>query len=182
MKKNKTFINELIEEGNKFSFENNKKYNSNQHYSKATPEFLAWVSKVEDYISSNFDESSGPYKMLNSVQKIKFSGYYQSEFETEFNKLKGAINSCLSLNPNKKHQENQILSLIKNPLFWTVIVILMSASYKLGHDNGLAKFDIEKIEMNRLNNIYADSISKFKKEIKNLNKEFKTIKINHLTK
>jgi hypothetical protein len=127
MKKNKTFIKELIEEGNKFSFENNKKYSANQHYSKATPEFLAWVSKVEDYISSNFDESSGPYKMLNSVQKIKFSGYYQSEFETEFNKLKGAINSFLSLNPNKKQQENQILSLIKNPLFWTAIVILMSA-------------------------------------------------------
>jgi hypothetical protein len=65
--------------------------------------------------------------MLNSVKKIKFSGYYQSEFETEFNKLKGAINSFLSLNPNKKQQENQILSLIKNPLFWTAIVILMSA-------------------------------------------------------
>ena len=158
MKKNSLKVDELINEGNHFNFENNKKFTHNQFFSKASPDFLAWVSKVEDYIMTNFDENSGPFKMMNSVNKAKFSGYYQSEFETEFDKLKGAINSCKYLKSNKKVEDNFILSLIKNPLFWTVLVIVIGGAYKLGYDNGIAKFDNEKIELNKENTVYKDTI------------------------
>ena len=94
------------------------------------------------------------------IQK-KFSGYYQSEFETEFTKLKGAIKSCENLKPNKRVQENNhIISLIKNPIFWTVIVVLIGASYKLGFDNGNSRFDNEKNELNKENIKLNDSIQK----------------------
>lgn len=163
-----TNIDELINEGNQFNFENNKKFFYDQFYSEATPEFLSWVSKVEDYIVSNYNESSGPYNMLSSVKKSKFSGYYQSEFETEFNKLKGAINSCKSLKPNKKSQrsDNLIISLITNPIFWTVLVVVAGTAYKLGNDNGVTKFDSEKILLEKENTLYKDSMNSLKKEAK----------------
>lgn len=163
-----TNIDELIKEGNQFNFGNNKKFSYDQFYSEATPEFLSWVSKVEDYIVKNYNEGSGPYNMLSSVKKSKFSGYYQSEFETEFNKLKGAINSCKSLKPNKKSQksENLIISLITNSIFWSVLVVVSGTAYKLGYDNGNTKFDSEKIQLEKENTLYQDSINFLEKEVK----------------
>lgn len=162
MKKDLPKLEELIEEGNQFNFGNNRRLAHSEFYSEATSDFLSWLSKVEDYIYNNFDESSGPYKLLNSVNKSHFNGYYQSEFESELNKIKGAINSCKSLRPNKKSKENYIFSLIKNPFFWTVLVVAISASYKLGYDNGKAKFDNEKIEMKAENTLLRDSVNFYK--------------------
>lgn len=167
MTKQNKIIAELIKESDLYSFNNNKKYSTDQYYSYATPDFLAWVSKVENFIRTNYDENSGPHRMLDSVNQKKFSGYYQSEFETEFTKLKGAIKSCENLKANKKINENNyILSLIKNPFFWTVIVVLIGASYKLGFDNGNSRFDNEKNELNKQNLELKDSIQKLNNVIK----------------
>lgn len=48
-KKNRTKeLDTLIEEGNKYSFDNNSQQDSpGYYYSSASTEFLAWLSKVE---------------------------------------------------------------------------------------------------------------------------------------
>lgn len=166
---NQIKLNELIDEGTRFNFENNSEISHRESFSHASPEFLAWISKVENYIYSNFEENSGPCRMLNSVKKNKFNGFAQSDFEIEFNKLKGAIKSCISLTPNKKSPENIILSLIKNPIFWSVLVVVIGAAYKLGCDIGLAKFDNEKIEIKKQNTLYRDSLRILNNDIKRLN-------------
>ena len=171
MKKNNPNVSELINEGNTFSNANNRKISHNQYFSDATPEFLSWVSKVENYIYTNFDENSGPYRLLQSVDKSKFSGYYLSEFDRELSKLKGAIKSCETLKPNKSNKENQIISLIKNPFFWGTLVVLIDGSYKLGFDNGNSKFDIEKNDLKDKNENLNDSMKILKNEIEVLKKK-----------
>lgn len=69
MSKAATDLDELINEGDLYNFENNKYYSYDHYYSRATPDFLSWVSKVEDYIITNYDQNSGPHKMLDSVKK-----------------------------------------------------------------------------------------------------------------
>lgn len=164
MKNKNLYITELIKEGDNYSSENNKKIAHGQYLSDASTEFLSWISKVEDYIYTNFDENSGPYKMLQSANKSKFSGDYLSEFDRELAKFKGAIKSCETLKPNKSKSENLIISLIKNPFFWTVLVITIGGAYKLGFDNGNSKFDTEKQEFKDRNKILNDSINLLKTE------------------
>jgi len=167
MAKKEIDLNELIEEGNKYNFDNNKKLSYDEYFSQATPEFLSWVSKVEDYIVTNYDENSGPHKMLNDVSKRYFSGFHQSQFETEFNKLKGAISSCKTVLPNKKAHDHPIIALIKMPLFWTVMVIAIGTTFKLAFDLGNAKFDKEKIELNDQNKANKDSLNLLHIELEN---------------
>ncbi|KFE98010.1 hypothetical protein IX39_16530 [Chryseobacterium formosense] len=170
--KNKNInVQELINEGNNYSSENNCKIKYGEYFSDATPEFLAWISKVENFIYTNFDENSGPYKMLQTADKSKFSGYYLSEFDRELQKYKGAIKSCEHLKPNKSKSENVIISLIKNPVFWTTLVVVIGGSYKLGFDNGNSKFDKEKQEFIDINKKLIDSVKLLKIENSKLNKE-----------
>jgi hypothetical protein len=100
MKTNKTsniVVNDLITEGGKYSFANN----SRSGFSDASQDFLTWFSKVENLIRTNYGTDSGPYKMIETVNKVKFNGYYQSDFDSELAKLKGALNSCKDIKPNK---------------------------------------------------------------------------------
>lgn len=167
MGRKNNILNNIIDEGDRLSFDNNKKISTNVggFYSEATDDLMSWISKVEDYIRSNYSENSGPYKMLESVSKEKFNGYFKSEFDIELTKLKGAIKSCSSVTPNKKKDDNFVFALIKNPLFWTVMVVVIGASYKLGYDNGTSKFDNEKIEFKKLIDLQSGEISNLKKEV-----------------
>jgi hypothetical protein len=168
MSRKKNVLGCIIAEGDKFNFNNNKTYSKfdARWYSKATNDLMAWISKVEDYIRSNYDENSGPYKMLESVRKESFTGYYQDNFDCEITKLKGAIKSCSSVTPNKKKEDNIIIALIKNPLFWTIIGVVIAASYTLGYDNGTSKFDNEKIEFKKQIDLQSIDISNLKREVK----------------
>lgn len=158
-------IDDLITEGAKYTFQNNS---SQSGFSKASSELLTWVSRVEDYIRTNYDENSGPYKLIETVRKEKLSGYYQSEFESELAKLKGAINSCKTVPKNKviKKDDHAIIALIKNPFFWPALVVFIGASYKFGYDNGNSKFDKEKIELAKENELFKSNNEKLEKTIK----------------
>lgn len=160
-------LDDLIEEGNKYTAQNNSYNNSGIIFSRATPEFLSWVSKVDDYIRSNYDENSGPYKLIETLKREKLSGHYLSELETELAKLKGAIASCKNVKPNKKiaKEDNLIISLIKNYIFWTVLVVVCGGAYKLGHDNGVSKFDKNMIELNKENELFKTENAKLEKNI-----------------
>lgn len=166
MPKPNKIVEDLINEGNSYSFENNKKYSHGECYSQATPEFMSWVSKVDDYISCNYNEKSGPVKLLNSLDRRKFTGYYKNEFETESTKVKAAIDSCRHLMPNIIKSDNYILALTKNPAFWTVLVVVIGGAYKFGYDNGVSKFDKEKIELNSENIIQREKINLLEKKLR----------------
>ncbi len=166
MRKNNNYLNDLIKEGQNFNFNNNRKIFSydGTSYSDASNDLMSWISKVEDYIRSNYDDNSGPVKMIESVKKEKFNGYHQSEFETELKKLQGAIMSCERILPNKKKDDNYILSLIKNPVFWTILVVVIGDTYKLGHDIGESKFGNEKIEQKKAVESQEKEITRLKGE------------------
>lgn len=162
-----TQLHDLIEEGNKYTFQNNSSNIGSSVYSKATPEFLSWVSKIEDYIRSNYNENSGPYKLIETLRREKLSENYQSEFEAELAKLKGAIGSCKHVEPNKtKNKEDHIIiSLLKNYIFWTVLVVVSGGAYKLGYDNGVSKFDKTMIEQNKEIELLKDASLNFENTI-----------------
>ena len=126
-------LESLIEQGKKLNFANNSYQSGHYVYSRATDEFLAWVAGIEHYVMQNYEENSGPVKLFKTIDKNKFSGYRQIYFEKELNILRGVLLSCKTIPPSKqiKKDDNSILTLIKSPVFWTVIVVLMGGSFTM---------------------------------------------------
>lgn len=150
----------LIEQGKKFNFANNSESNGTRTYSQATDEFLAWVAVIEHFIAFNYDENSGPFKLFKTLDKSKFSGNYQSQFEKQLQILRGVLISCKEIPPSKgkKQEDNPILSLIKNPVFWTAIVILIGGAFTLGIYMGNVKFDSNLIQLSQDKKDLQDSL------------------------
>lgn len=156
IKKKRKNIEKLIQEGNTFSFENNsKKFSSGGVFSFASADFLAWLSKVESLIYKYYDKNSGPVKMIESVNKRHFNGFYAKDFEAEVVKIQGAIMSCKDLNPSFK---NFVTNKIILSVLGTVFLTLIGGAYKFGRDSGYIKFEKEKIELYEQNKVYGDSI------------------------
>lgn len=180
-KKLKDKLNNLIEESKNISFANNSYSSQNEIFSRPSNELLSWVSKVEDFILSNYDEKSGPYKLFETFDRNKLTGYYQSDFDQNITKLIAVLKSCEQIEPNKKNtskNENIIISLITNYLFWTVLVVAVGASYKLGYDNGNVKFEKDKIEINEENYKLKKELKEKEKIIIKKNAEIETLKNN----
>lgn len=180
-KQKKETVKRLIEEGQTFTFENNRKRSSydGTYYSEATDDLMSWIAKVENFISSNFNKNSGPSKMMESVDKKKFSGYYESEFKTELTKVKGAIKSCIELQSNSETQFDGIISLLKNVYFWTALVIISGGAYKLGYDNGNSKVYESTFELK--NQIEQEKSEKklLKKEVQNWKQKYLELENNN---
>ncbi|MFY0602197.1 MAG: hypothetical protein JXR03_21150 [Cyclobacteriaceae bacterium] len=143
-------IDKLITQGKTFNFRNNSETKSHGTYSKASDELLGWAASVEDFIISNYGEQSGPYKLYSSFNREHLTGYYEDHFQKELNILIGSLKACKTASPIQKpilKEDNQILSLIKNPIFWTVFVVITGASFALGLRFGNSKFDKEKSEL-----------------------------------
>ncbi|MCP1996173.1 hypothetical protein [Flavobacterium sp. HSC-61S13] len=146
MKKSKRkVLDSLIKEGDKLNFDNNRRPGTdlNGHliyYSDASIELNSWVSKVEHFIRLNYNNDSGPLKAFKLVDQTKFSGNYRESFNKELAKLKGAINSCQEIEPNKEGVKNDIINLISSKLFWFVILSISTTvgtiAYKMGESNG----------------------------------------------
>lgn len=140
----------LISEGQKFNFKNNCHIAQYGTYSRATDELLAWISSVEDFLLVYYGEDSSPYKLFITLDRTKLSGNSQSSFEKQLTKVRGALKACEKIKPKpvkKRFEENQILSLLKNPYFYIVLVVLIGGSFTLGLKIGESKFDKEKIDL-----------------------------------
>ncbi|MFP9116927.1 hypothetical protein ACLI08_03965 [Flavobacterium sp. RNTU_13] len=155
-------LQDLINESSQINFSNNCERSIHGIYSKASPSLLAWVARVENYVVTNYNSESGPYKLFQTFHKNKLNGYEEDDFNKHITILIGTLESCLKISPNKTQSkdDNVIMMLIKNYLFWTVLVVAVGASYKLGFDNGNTKFDREKIELNARNEILKLDIEK----------------------
>jgi hypothetical protein len=150
----------LIEQGKQFNFANNSYNSGHGVYSRASDEFLAWVAGIEHFVAQNYDEEGGPVKLFKTIDKTQFSGSYQSSFEKQLNILRGVLLSCKSIPPSrkKKKEDNPILILIKSPIFWTVIVVLMGGAFTLGLYFGNTKFDKDLIDLTQTKKDLQDTI------------------------
>ncbi len=153
-------LRNLIDLGKKFSFANNSIHESHGVYSRASVEFLAWVAEIEHYVINNYDEDSGPAILFKTLDKSQFSGYYQSSFESQLQILKGVLIACNNIQPLKrnKQEDNQILSLIKSPLFWSILTILIGASFTLGVYFGNTRFDSNMILLTEEKKALLDTV------------------------
>lgn len=153
-------LESLIEQAEQFNFANNSYHSGNQVYSRASGEFLAWVAGIEHYITQNYVDDSGPVKLFKTIDKTQFSGYYQTSFEKQLSILRGVILSCKAIPPSKqkKKEDNSILTLIKSPTFWTVIVVLIGGAFTLGFYFGNTKFDKDLIDLTQNKKDLQDTI------------------------
>ena len=163
-------LDDLIEKGKRFSFNNNSKLTGSEYYSKASDEFLAWIAGIEDFLIQNYDEEAGPFRLFKTLERDKLTGHYQSSFEHQLQILRGTLISCKDISPykRKRQEDNAIISLLKNPLFWTVIVIFIAGSFTLGFYLGNARFDNNLIELSESKRDLQDSLKIKNKLIKSI--------------
>jgi hypothetical protein len=146
-----TKLEELLQKGKSYNFKNNSQKTNVGTFSKASDELLGWTAIVEEFIKENYGENSGPYKLYETFNRRYLTGYEEDDFNNQLAKILGALYACKEISPrlrpkSKIKDENQIISLIKNPYFWAAIVVLMGASFTLGFYFGSSKFDKEKSE------------------------------------
>ena len=157
-----TILRSLIEQGKQFNFANNSYSRSYGIFSGASDEFLAWVAGIEHYVIQNYEDDSGPAILFNSINKSHFSGYERDDFDKELGILRGVLLSCQNIPPSKikNKKEGLILTLINNPAFWTVTVILIGASFTLGLYFGNNKFDKDKLDLTQNKRDLQDTVKK----------------------
>lgn len=163
-------LERLIKVGETFSFKNNSKNREYGIYTQVSDEFLGWFANTESFIADNYGKNSGPYKLLTKVDQDKFNGYDQDDFKEQKSLILGALKACKTL-PKKVIQEPEhpIIELLKNKIFWTVLVITIGGAFALGLHFGASKFDKEKLELYEENrqlrikkNVLIDSLEIYK--------------------
>lgn len=151
-------LEKLIEQGKKFSFVNNSYRYEGDFFSRASDELLAWIAGIEHYLILSYDENSGPANLFKTLDRSQLSGNYQSSFDRQLQILRGVLISCKDTPPykRKRQDDNAILSLIKNPSFWTVMAVLLGGTFALGLHLGNAKFDNNLIELSEEKRTLSD--------------------------
>jgi hypothetical protein len=142
-------LDELIEQGKKFTFENNRQSLGGYQYGKASDELLGWAASVEDFIRTTYGEENAAFKLYQSFERKKLTGHYQQDFESQLTILHGSLKACKNIPIKKliqKEDDHQIIRLIKNPYFWTVMLVVIGGTFMLGQYFGSTKFDKEKLE------------------------------------
>lgn len=164
----KEALRQLIEEGDTYNYRNNSVTHSYGSFSKASDDLLAWISRVEDFIEIYYGMDSSPYKLFHSANRNNLSGGYQTTFEKELTKIKGALKACEKIEPKpkkKKVENNQILALLKNPFFYVTCAVLVGAAFTFGLSFGSSKFDKEKNDYYILTKQQEKIIEEYKNKI-----------------
>jgi len=153
-------LESLIERGKEFNFENNSYHSGSDVFSRASDEFLAWVANVEDFVSQNYEDESGPMRLFKTINRNEFSGYYQSSFEKQLTILRGVLLSCKTIQPSKlkRKKDNSVRTLTSSIEFWAVILVLVGGAFTLGLYFGNNKFDKDLIELTQIKKDLQDSI------------------------
>lgn len=92
-------INQLIEEANKYTFQNNCYSTRNGTYSKAGIEMQTWVAEIEDFLLSNYGKDSSPWRVFERFSRNKLDGNYEDTFNGEKSIIISALKSCLRILP-----------------------------------------------------------------------------------
>lgn len=94
-------INELIKEGNSYTFQNNCYRVSHGTYSRPSVEMQTWIATVEDFLMNNYGRESSPWKVFTRFTIEKLDGNLTDTFEEEKNIILSALKSCLRISPKQ---------------------------------------------------------------------------------
>jgi hypothetical protein len=92
-------IEELISQGQQFTFGNNCYRSETGIYSRASPQLLAWIATVEDFVIENFGIESAPYRLYKKFDDRFLNGYEKNSFDWQHNVLIAALTSCARISP-----------------------------------------------------------------------------------
>lgn len=149
----KAKIEELISEGQAYTFQNNSRLDpfTNKFYSFASDDYIIWYSQVEALIYQNYSENNPAYITICSVKKNHFKGYEEWYFDNEILKIKNSLQLAKESNPdkNKRTFTSSILLLLSNEYFWSTIIILIPGAFYLGIYFGETRYDESKISMSK---------------------------------
>lgn len=142
-------LNRLIVVGEKFNFsENSYQSQYGERYTRASDNFLSWIANIESYILDNYGKESGPYKLFEKFNQHKLNGFNEGDFLEQKSILVGSIKACRTVpRRHQKRIEHPVIELLKNKIFWPVLVISIGSSFALGIHFGGSKFDKEKIDL-----------------------------------
>ena len=118
----------------------------------------AWKSSTIILLTRIFGDN---YRGINEIESIQLqTGGINNTFWNNLETCKKQGEEILKssiielenfINESNVKSENKILELLTNPLFWLVIVTVSGGAYKLGYDNGVTKYEKEKIELRNQN-------------------------------
>jgi len=111
-----TLLDELIQKGQQFSFQNNRYNSDGVWYSKASDELFAWIARVEDYVLHNYGENSAPFKLYQTLDRRSLNGNYQNSFDKQLSILHGVLKACKEIPIRKNVEPIVSLDLLKNLL------------------------------------------------------------------
>ena len=96
-------VDKLLEEGSKFSFENNcTRGDGGEVWVRTTDLYQAWLTRVEDFILETYGENSPPFRQFKRFDITQMEGYPKYTFDTQHPILIGALKACQSIEPKKK--------------------------------------------------------------------------------
>jgi hypothetical protein len=108
------YINELIKEGESYTFENNSFKQDHGIFSRPSEEFLAWIATTEDFILKSYGKDSSPYRLFDTCNTFMFTGHYKGDFNIEKAKLIASLKSCIRIPPIKKPTEQNTIASLNN--------------------------------------------------------------------
>lgn len=95
-------VTSLIEEADEYTFENNCYTVSHGTYSRAGVQMQAWIAECEDFLLTNYGESSAPWKVYARFERDRLDGNYRDTFDKQKNIIVSALAACLRIIPSKE--------------------------------------------------------------------------------
>lgn len=94
MKKIKKNIQRLIEDGEKFTYENFSTKSERGYPNAFTPEWVAWRTRAKNLISQTFGDNSAPLEMLNAGLMVHVIGNGEDKFQQSMSYILGALRAA----------------------------------------------------------------------------------------
>lgn len=127
-----SIIENLISQGNTFTFENNCQRSQYGTFSKASTDFQAWIAIVENFIVENYGRDSSPFRLYQKFNSSYINGHEKDDFEEQHSILIASLKSCKTILPNsqgiKATQENFLQNIFQK--FHSIVIQLRKR-----HDN-----------------------------------------------
>ena len=107
-------LNQLIAEGESFTFQKNCENKSHGTYGKVSVEMRSWAADVEDYLLSNYGKESSPWRVFSKFNIDAINGNLEDAFEKEKSLIMSALRACERIAPPKKEAEKAKSMLLQN--------------------------------------------------------------------
>lgn len=92
-------INELIAEGETYTFKTNSYTKSYGTFSRAGIKMQAWIAECEDFIILNYGIESVPYRVYSRFVRANLDGNSIETFDKQRDIIISALTSCLRISP-----------------------------------------------------------------------------------